>query len=213
MNNSFRNSARLAWAALRALLVLTVVTGVIYPLAVWGVAQAAFNDKANGSQVKVDGKVVGSSLLGQNFNLPKKNPKDPDESAQPDPRWFQPRPSAAGADGYDTTASGASNLGPTNPKLTQTIEDRRKQVARFNGVSPSAVPVDAVTASGSGLDPDISPEYAKLQVNRVARARHLDPAKVAQLVAEHTEGRQFGFLGNPTVNVLELNIALQQLKG
>ncbi|WP_269856561.1 potassium-transporting ATPase subunit KdpC [Streptomyces sp. RPT161] len=213
MNNSFRNSARLAWAALRALLVLTVVTGVIYPLAVWGVGQAAFNNKANGSQVKVDGRVVGSSLLGQNFNLPKKNPNDPKETAQPDPRWFQPRPSAAGTDGYDTTASGASNLGPTNPQLVQTVNDRRKQVAEFNGVSPSAVPVDAVTASGSGLDPDISPEYAKIQVNRVAKARHLDPAKVAQLVADHTDGRQLGFLGNPTVNVLELNIALRQLAG
>ncbi|MCQ4044784.1 potassium-transporting ATPase subunit KdpC [Streptantibioticus rubrisoli] len=213
MNNSFRNSARLAWAALRALLVLTVVTGVIYPLAVWGVAQAAFNGKANGSQVKVDGKVVGSSLLGQNFNLPKKNPSDANETAQPDPKWFQPRPSAAGTDGYDTTASGASNLGPSNPKLVQTVNDRRKQVAEFNGVSPSQVPVDAVTASGSGLDPDISPEYAKLQVDRVAKARHLDPAKVAKLVADHTDGRQLGFLGEPTVNVLELNIALQQLAG
>ena len=213
MNNSLRNSARLAWAALRALLVLTVVTGVIYPLAVWGVTQAAFHDKANGSQVKVDGKTVGSSLLGQNFNLPKKHPGDPNETAQPDPKWFQPRPSAAGTDGYDTTASGASNLGPTNPKLTQTIEDRRKQVAQFNRVSPTKVPVDAVTASGSGLDPDISPEYAQLQVNRVAQARHLDPAKVAQLVADHTDGRQLGFLGNPTVNVLELDIALQKIAG
>jgi K+-transporting ATPase ATPase C chain len=210
MNNSVRNTARLTWAALRALLVLTVVTGVIYPLAVWAVAQAAFPRQANGDQVTVNGKVVGSSLLGQNFNLPLLKGQT---TPAPDPKWFQPRPSAAGSSGYDPTASGASNLGPTNPKLTQTIEQRRAQVAAFNGVSPSTVPADAVTASGSGLDPDISPQYAQIQVNRVAEARHLPVAEVEKLVKEHTKGREFKILGNPTVNVLELNIALQKLAG
>ncbi|MCQ4083025.1 potassium-transporting ATPase subunit KdpC [Streptomyces sp. RB6PN25] len=210
MNNSVRNTARLTWAALRALLVLTVVTGVIYPLAVWAVAQTAFHNQANGDQVKVNGKVVGSVLLGQDFNLPlQKGRTTPD----PDPKWFQPRPSVAGTNGYDPTASGASNLGPTNPALVKTIEQRRAQVAAFNGVSPSAVPVDAVTASGSGLDPDISPQYAQIQVDRVAKARHLPVAEVEKLVQEQTHGRELGILGNPTVNVLELNISLQKLAG
>ncbi|WP_042507676.1 MULTISPECIES: potassium-transporting ATPase subunit KdpC [Streptomycetaceae] len=206
MNATFRNTARLTWAALRALLVLTVVTGVLYPLAVFAVGQAAFHDKANGSPVGAGGHVVGSSLLGQSFDLPGK-------PGTPDPRWFQPRPSAAGQNGYDTRASGASNLGPTNPALVKTIEERRTQVAAFNRVAPSAVPADAVTASGSGLDPDISPAYARIQTDRVARARHLDPAEVARLVADHTEGRQFGFLGEPTVDVLQLNLALARLAG
>ncbi|MBV9025461.1 MAG: potassium-transporting ATPase subunit KdpC [Streptomycetaceae bacterium] len=210
MNNSVRNTARLTWAALRALLVLTVVTGVIYPLAVWAVAQTAFHNQANGDQVTVNGKVVGSSLLGQNFNLPLRKGQT---TPAPDPKWFQPRPSVAGSGGYDPTASGASNLGPTNPKLAQTIEQRRAQVAVFNGVSLSAVPVDAVTASGSGLDPDISPQYAQIQVDRVAKARHLPVAEVDKLVQEHTNGREFGILGEPTVNVLKLNIALQKLAG
>jgi K+-transporting ATPase ATPase C chain len=209
MNNSVRNTARLTWAALRALLVLTVVTGVIYPLAVWAVAQTAFPTQANGDQVKVNGKVVGSSLLGQDFNLPLHKGQT---TPSPDPKWFQPRPSVAGAGGYDPTASGASNLGPTNSKLTLTIDQRRAQVAVFNGVSPSAVPVDAVTASGSGLDPDISPQYAQIQVDRVAKARHLPVAEVDELVKEHMDGRELGILGDPTVNVLELNIALQNLQ-
>jgi potassium-transporting ATPase KdpC subunit len=210
MNNSVRNTARLTWAALRALLVLTVVTGVIYPLAVWAVAQAAFPHQANGDQMTVNGRVVGSSLLGQNFNLPLHKGQT---TPAPDPKWFQPRPSAAGPGGYDPTASGASNLGPTNSQLTQTIEQRRAQVAAFNGVPPSAVPADAVTASGSGLDPDISPQYAQIQVDRVAKARHLPVTEVEKLVKEHTKGREFKILGNPTVNVLELNIAVQKLAG
>ncbi|PWI41282.1 potassium-transporting ATPase subunit KdpC [Streptomyces sp. ICBB 8177] len=204
-SQSLRGTLRVTWAAFRALLVLTVVTGVIYPLAVFGVAQTAFHAKANGSPVHADGRVVGSALLGQSFDLPGK-------PGTPDPKWFQPRPSAAGT-GYDTRASGASNLGPTNPALTKLIDSRRAQVAAFNHVAPSQVPPDAVTASGSGLDPDISPAYARIQVDRVAAARHLSPAEVAHLVAAHTDGRQLGFMGEPTVNVLQLNVALNALKG
>ena len=181
--------------SLRLLLLLTLVLGIAYPLAVWGVAQAAMPGRADGSLVSVDGSVVGSSLLGQAFE---------------GDGWFQPRPSAAG-DGYDTLSSGASNLGPTNPELVDQVEERRATVAEANGVDPSAVPPDAVTASGSGLDPHISPAYARLQVARVAQERGLPEADVAALVEEHVEGRLLGFIGEPRVNVLELNVALQAL--
>jgi potassium-transporting ATPase KdpC subunit len=189
-------------AAVRALLVLTVLLGLAYPLAVTGIGQVAFGDQADGSAVSSVGHPVGSSLLGQSFT---------DAAGNPLPQWFQPRPSAAGRAGYDPTASGASNLGPTNPDLVTLIERRRAQLAQFNGVPPSRVPADAVTASGSGLDPQISPAYATLQVNRVARARGLDPAVVRRLVDRHTQGRTLGFLGEPRVNVLELNLALARL--
>jgi potassium-transporting ATPase KdpC subunit len=189
-------------AALRALLVLTVLLGLAYPLAVTGLGQLALGRQADGSLVSQSGRTVGSSLLGQNFT---------DQDGNPLPQWFQPRPSAAGKTGYDPTASGASNLGPTNPDLIKAVADRRAQVAAFNGVPASAVPVDAVTASGSGLDPQISPAYAAIQVDRVARARGLDPATVRQLVSRQTQGRVLGFLGEPRVNVLELNLALQRL--
>ena len=195
-------------SALRMLLLLTLITGIVYPLAVTGVAQAAFHDKANGSQVKVDGKTVASRLIGQNFDLPKKNPNDPNEAPRPDPKWFQPRPSAGS---YDPLLSGASNLGPNDPGLVKTIKERRAAVAAFDGVNPKDVPADAVTASGSGLDPDISPAYAREQITRVAAARHLDRAAVAKLVADHEEGRSLGFLGQPTVNVIDLNLALSKL--
>ncbi|MDX3073763.1 potassium-transporting ATPase subunit KdpC [Streptomyces sp. NPDC088354] len=193
-------------AALRMLLVLTVVAGIVYPLAVTGVAQAVFSDQANGSKVTQDGKTVGSSLIGQSFNLPKKNPDDADEVAQPDPKWFQPRPG-----GYDPLATGASNLGPNNEDLIKTIKERRAAVAEFDGVAPGDVPVDAITASGSGLDPHISPAYADEQVDRVAKARGLDTAEVRKLVADHVQSRVIGFLGEERVNVLELNLALAQL--
>jgi K+-transporting ATPase ATPase C chain len=189
-------------AAVRALLVLTAVLGLAYPLVVTGLGQLAFGRQADGSLVSSAGRTVGSSLLGQNFT---------DGDGNPLPQWFQPRPSAAGENGYDPTASSASNLGPTNPDLVKAVQDRRAQVAEFNGVAPEGVPADAVTASGSGLDPHISPAYAALQVDRVARARGLDPAAVARLVEQDTEGRVLGLLGEPRVNVVELNLALQRL--
>jgi len=185
---------RQSLAGLRLLLLLTVVLGLAYPMAVFGVGRLV-PDRADGSMLTVDGSVVGSRLIGQAF--------DGDE-------WFLPRPSVAG-DGYDPLASGASNLGPENPDLLATVTERKQEVADREGVDPSAVPADAVTASGSGLDPDISPEYARLQVDRVARARGLDPDAVRQLVDDHVKGRDLGFLGEPRVNVLELNAALAVL--
>lgn len=195
-------------AGLRMLLVFTVVTGVLYPLAVTGVAQAAFHDQAEGSQVEQDGRIVGSSLLGQDFDLPRNDPGGPGEAAKPDPEWFQPRPSSGG---YDPLATGASNLGPNNEDLVASIEERRRAVAAFDGVSPGRVPVDAVTASGSGLDPHISRAYAEQQVDRVAGTRGLDRAKVAKLVADRVQGRVLGFLGEERVNVVELNRDLAEL--
>jgi potassium-transporting ATPase KdpC subunit len=197
-------AARQYWAALRVLLVLTVVLGLFYPLAVAAVGQLVLRSQANGSLASAGGHVVGSSLIGQNFTDAKGNPL---------PQWFQPRPSAAGANGYDPTSSSASNLGPNNPDLLKQVRDRRAAAAALNGVDPADVPPDALTASGSGLDPDISPAYAYLQVDRVAKARGLDPAQVKSLVTAHVDGRALGFLGEPTVNVLELNMALQQLAG
>ncbi|MEU9126154.1 potassium-transporting ATPase subunit KdpC [Streptomyces sp. NPDC048506] len=189
-------------AALRMLLVFTVITRIAYPLLVTGIAQAAFPHQANGSLLTTNGKPVASSLIGQNFALPKKNPQDPKEELRPDPKWFQPRPSAGG---YDPLASGASNLGPNNPDLTAAVRQRRAAVAAFDGVSPASVPVDAVTASGSGLDPAISPAYAYEQIDRVAMARRLLPVRVRKLVADHVQGRVLGFLGQQRVNVVELN--------
>ncbi|MCL9663826.1 potassium-transporting ATPase subunit KdpC [Curtobacterium albidum] len=197
MASSSRSFFRSTGVAVRLALLATVVLGVAYPLAVWGVGQAAFHDQANGSMVTdSSGKVVGSSLIGQSFAG-----KDAD-------RWFQSRPSAAGEDGYDANASSGSNLGPNNPDLLKSIEERRAAVAEADGVSAAEVPADAVTASGSGLDPDISPEYASQQVARVAEARGLSADAVRELVEQHTESRQAGFLGEPVVNVLELNLAL-----
>ncbi|GAA2752310.1 MULTISPECIES: potassium-transporting ATPase subunit KdpC [Kitasatospora] len=195
--------------ALRMLLVMTVILGIAYPLLITGVSQAAFADKANGSIVKSGGQEVGSSLIGQNFNLPKKNPDDPNEEAQPDPKWFQPRFSAGG---YDPKASGASNLGPNDEKLTQTVQDRRAAIAAFDGVDPASVPVDAVTASGSGLDPHISVAYAKEQVDRVAKARGVSADTLNQLIGKYTEDRSLGFLGQDGVNIVLLNKALSETK-
>jgi potassium-transporting ATPase KdpC subunit len=195
-------------AALRALLVFTVLCGIVYPVVMFGVAQAAFHGPANGSTVSYKGRVVGSSLLCQEFMDAKGNPL---------PRYFQPRPSnavnpAAKNDyGCDPGFSGASNLGPDNPTLLKLVQQRKDAVATFNGVSPASVPPDAVTASASGLDPDISPQYAAIQVSRVAQARGLSPSVVSALVARNTQGRTIGFLGEPRVDVLTLNIALDQL--
>ena len=185
---------RQSLAGLRVLLVLTVLTGLVYPAAVYAVGRL-MPDRADGSMVVVDGRVVGSRLIGQPF--------DGDE-------WFLPRPSAAG-DGYDPLASGASNLGPENTDLLAAVEQRRAEVAEREGVHPGLVPPDALTASGSGLDPHISPEYAALQVPRVARVRGIEEDTVSVLVAEATTDRELGVLGEPRVNVLELNAALAML--
>jgi potassium-transporting ATPase KdpC subunit len=245
--------------ALIVVVVMTVALGLVYPLVITGVAQVAFHSKANDSLVKVNGKVVGSSLLGQNFA---------DKDGNPLPQYFQPRPSAAG-DGYDAMSSSASNLGPSNPNLignipgvgisdqtnpyataadpycvpvqatdkagndvtdaqgnpvyeknkdgsyvcdTNTVPERAMAYRQLNGLAANAkVPVDAVTASGSGLDPDISIANADLQAARVAQARHLPLDQVMSLIKAHTDGRSLGFLGEKAVNVLELNIALDKL--
>ncbi|MFB7599803.1 potassium-transporting ATPase subunit KdpC [Streptomyces sp. NPDC056160] len=196
-------------AALRMLLVFTVVTGIAYPLAVTGIAQGVLPYQANGSVIKDNGRPVASALIGQKFDRP---PRTGQTTPAPDPRWFQPRPSAAGRTGYDPASSGASNLGPNNTTLARTIARRRAAVAAFDGVRPGSVPADAVTASGSGLDPDISPAYAYEQVNRVAKTRGLDSTAVRRLVATHVSGRQLGFLGQESVNVVQLNHDLAALK-
>ncbi|HEY2506063.1 MAG TPA: potassium-transporting ATPase subunit KdpC [Streptosporangiaceae bacterium] len=191
-------------AALRGIVVFTVLTGIAYPLVMLGIAQVGFQHKAEGSLVSYKGRVVGSSLLCQEFVNAKGNPL---------PQYFQPRPSAAtsGAShdfGCNPLFSAASNLGPTNPKLINLIKERQKQIAAFDHVAISKIPADAVTASGSGLDPDITPANAAIQLDRVAAARHLTPAQVEVLVKKYTTGRTLGFLGEPVVNVLLLNIAL-----
>ncbi|MFG2918149.1 potassium-transporting ATPase subunit KdpC [Kitasatospora sp. NPDC048298] len=210
MPTSLRSWIRVHLTAVRMLLVFTVLCGLAYPLALTGFSQVALPGQANGSLLRQHGQVVGSSLIGQSFDLPRTNPADPKEQPRPDPRWFQPRPSAAGA-GYDPTASGGSNLGPNSDDLLKAVNDRRAAVARFDGVAPDQVPPDAVTASGSGLDPHISPAYADEQVNRVATARGLDPEVVRRLVGQHRQGRDLGFLGQPRVNVVTLNLALARL--
>ncbi|WP_327130152.1 potassium-transporting ATPase subunit C [Streptomyces sp. NBC_01343] len=235
MNNSVSNTARLIGAGLRALLVLTVICGVIYPLAVTGITQALFSDKANGSEIKdKSGQVVGSSLIGQTYNLPKQNPDDPEEAAKPDLKWFQPRPSnGLGSNSvntqYSLILSGATNKagdsGAIDGKCTKDAEEgtlcaqviaAKDAVVTDNStatykVKPQDVPADAVTSSGSGLDPAISPAYAELQIHRVAEQNHLDVQQVEKLVKDHTTGRTLGFMGEPRVNVLELNTALKAL--
>ncbi|PPF35260.1 potassium-transporting ATPase subunit KdpC [Pseudoclavibacter sp. AY1H1] len=198
MNSSTRATARTTWVAVRAMLLFTLVLGVGYTLVITGVGQLAFGAQANGSQLHDDGTSIGSSLIGQSFT---------DAEGNPLPEFFQSRPSAAG-DGYDSGASSGSNRGPENPELVAAIDERRREVAELNGVSLAEVPADAVTASASGLDPHISPEYAALQVARVAEARGLAEADVRTLVAAHTTSPFLGFLGEASVNVLELNQAL-----
>jgi K+-transporting ATPase ATPase C chain len=218
MNNSVTNTARLLWAALRALLVLTLVTGVIYPLVVTGIAQGIFPGKANGSEIKSDGKVVGSSLIGQSYSLSLKKGQ---VTPEPDLKWFQGRPqNGLGTNSlntrYSLILSGATNLSADSKVLVQQVKDAKAAVVKDNSVpgytvKASQVPADAVTSSGSGLDPDISPAYADLQVHRIAEKNGLSVAQVQKLVDEHTDGRTLGFIGEPTVNVLELNIALKSL--
>ena len=193
---------------LRLLLLFTVLCGLAYPLAITGISQVAFSSQANGSLVKnAQGQVVGSSLIGQNFTTTSADGK----SVSPDPKLFQSRPSAAGADGYDPTASAGSNKGTNDADLATTYTQLKAAIAKFNNVSQSQVPPDAITKSGSGLDPDISPAYAAIQVNRVAQARGLTDTQVQTLVKKYTQSRTLGFLGEPRVDVLNLNIALTEL--
>ena len=177
--------------SIRITIVLLVITCGLYPLAVWGIGQTFFRDKANGSLISRNGKVIGSEIIGQNFA---------------GERFFHPRPSAAGTDGYDPTASGGSNLGPTSKKLLDAINDR---TAKYADTRPArGIPADAVTASCSGVDPHISPENAASQAARVARANRIPLPRVQQMIAAHTEGRFLGIFGEPRVNVLLLNLAL-----
>ena len=195
-------------AAFRALLVFTVLCGLIYPAVMVGVAQLIAPNHANGSMVSYNGHEVGSAVLCQEFTDAKGNPL---------PKYFQPRPS----DAVDATSktdygcnplfSAASNLGPNNPVQIKLIKQRQQAIAAFDHVSVSQIPPDAVTAAGSGLDPGLSPQNAAIQVNRVAEARNLPTSEVKALVDKYTQGRTFGFLGEPAVNVLKLNIALDQL--
>ncbi|MCS5716996.1 potassium-transporting ATPase subunit KdpC [Herbiconiux sp. CPCC 205763] len=199
---STRGFARPYWVALRYMIVATIALGIVYPLAVLGVGQLVLPAQSNGSLVtNADGSVLGSTLIGQSFT-------DADGNALPE--WFQSRPSAAG---YDAAGSVGSNFGPENPDFLDAIAERKAAIAELEGVDPADIPVDALTASGSGLDPHISPQYALLQVPRVAEARGLEESQVHDLVEASIQGRDLGYLGNETVNVLQLNIALAQLAG
>jgi potassium-transporting ATPase KdpC subunit len=200
--SALRGTTRQYWVAIRSMIVFTVVLGIGYPLVITGVGLLA-PAQANGSHLTVGGRVVGSSLIGQSFT---------DKKGNALAEWFQSRPSAAG-DGYDAGASGGSNQGTQSPSLIKAIRERRAAVAASDGVDPASIPADAVTASASGLDPDISPAYAIEQISRVAAARRLPVGEVTKLVNSFVVGRELGYIGDPTVNVLELNVALAKLAG
>ncbi len=182
-------------AAFRIVLAFTVLTGLVYPGLVTAVCQVLFPSKADGSLVTVNGKIMGSSLIGQNFSKPE---------------YFQPRPSAAGNDGYDAAASGGSNYGPTNQKLIDRVKASVDKFRKENPDYSGKIPADLVTASASGLDPDLSPASAYAQAPRIAKARGVEVERIRELIASHIENRQLGFLGEPRVNVLALNLALDQ---
>lgn len=195
MRNQFRSFLRQCTPAIVATVVLTAICGLVYPLAVTAVGQVAFHDKAEGSLIELDGEVVGSSLIGQGFAAP---------------GYFHPRPSAAGA-GYDGAASSGSNLGPTNSEYLDAVAERVDAYREENSLSTEVdVPADAVQASGSGLDPHISIANARLQAPRVAETRGMDLDDVLALVGDHTDERPLGVLGDPGVNVVELNLALDR---
>lgn len=200
---SSRNPFRQYFVAIRAMLVFTVVLGVGYTALLTGIGQLALPWQSNGSVITSNGASVGSALIGQGFT---------DKKGNALPEWFQSRPSAAGT-GYDATASSGSNYGPENADLVAAVKARRAAIARLNNVAGSSIPADALTASASGLDPQISPAYALLQVDRIARVRGLTKASVQNLVGQNIQQRDLGYLGEPRVNVLELNIALAKLKG
>ena len=197
MSEKGENMMRILRQATVSIVVFTVITGVIYPLIVTGVAQLVFPRQANGSLIVNNGKTVGSSFIGQSFSSPK---------------YFWARPSATSPMPYNAANSSGSNLGPLNPALTENVKARITQLKAADAASKPLVPVDLVTASGSGLDPDISPAAAEYQVARVAKARNLDDAEVRELVVKLTKSRQLGILGEPRVNVLELNLALDNLQ-
>jgi len=182
------------WIAVKMTIVLTILLGIVYPLAMTGLAHVLFPAQAEGSLIERNGTIIGSSLIGQNFAAP---------------RYFHPRPSSAGDKGYDATSSSGSNSGPTNKSYIDAVRDRAKALREAEpGLNHSEIPVDMVTASGSGLDPDITPAAAAVQVARVAQARHLSEDVVLQAVQDHTRGRWLRLIGEPRVNVLELNLAL-----
>jgi potassium-transporting ATPase KdpC subunit len=187
---------RTFWVAVRITIVLTVLLGFIYPIGMVIVGHVLFPHEAGGSLVSHNGQIVGSEIIGQNFSSQK---------------YFHPRPSAAGDKGYDASNSSGSNLGPTNKSFIDTVRKRLKDTEEAEGVPASAVPIDAVTASGSGLDPDISPADALLQADRVAHARGISADTVRQLIEQNTDGRWMGIFGEPAVNVLSLNLALDNL--
>ena len=180
---------------LRINMFMTILFGIAYPLVITGISQVAFPRQANGSLIVSDGKVIGSELIGQNFTRPE---------------YFQPRPSAAGNDGYDATSSSASNLGPTNQKLIDRVKASVEKFRKENPDYTGPIPADLVTASASGLDPHLSPDSTKAQAARVAKARSVSEDQIAQLIAEFTEPPSLGLLGEPRVNVLKLNLALDQ---
>jgi|SRR5690242_4122844 len=186
------------WIAAKMTLLLTVLTGIIYPILVFGLARAMFPWQAGGSLLSSNGQVIGSAIIGQNFS---------------EEKYFHGRPSAAGDKGYDASSSGGSNLGPTNKTLIGNVEARLKAVVEANpGLRTQDVPVDIVTASGSGLDPEISPAAAEIQVARISRARGIPAELVRSLIRQHTRGRLLGVFGEPGVNVLTLNLALDAVR-